>query len=407
MKRFMCYAGAILGTIVAAGISNYPVQAQPANFCQSPPAGQTMEFCEDFNAPVDYSAQGGRWFFYDSNEQLGRTRFKFQPLQPAPDPDGTRFVRMELNRYHPLFPGQFFLGKQIVTRRRFPLTGTGGGPKRYDARIRITKIRTGTVQAFFTYATGNTRGDEIDYEFLGNTLPNNQLWLNVWNNATDLEAVLGANAPLKTVTGVTWSNWNLYTIQWYSDRVEWYINNALVRLEPNPRPDEAMALHLNNWAPDSSIFPQAFYAGFTPTANASEDVSHYFDVDWVRVTTIGTPTASALRSADLTSDVQLSSATADAKSSSISLAFTGPLDPKVASDTSRYLVLLNGGTTEIKSATYQAATNTVILELGDGVLLGQKDVGISCYDLRDSNGLKLNDQDATAQIAEATLLSRR
>jgi hypothetical protein len=87
------------------------------------------------------------------------------------------------------------------------------------------------------------------------------------------------------------------------------------------------------------------------------------------------------------SSLTLSSASAQASSGTIHLAFTGAVDPSPAAAPSCYSVSINGVAISVESVRVPSNT-TVVLALEEGVArVG--DVALVSYDIRDSKGNKL------------------
>lgn len=373
-----------------------------------------VEFSEEFTGP---NLDPNKWYVLDNPTQepaLGRTKRYGQPQFLSETGGGitTTFARLKHERYSQLFPGSYFRGMEFFTLDAFPLSST----KEYQARLRLTTSsqRTGLVSGFFTYGpTQISKDDEIDFEYLGNLLAPSvspkQFWLNTWNDT--------AQSPTKTnvPAGIDITQWQTYKIRWLSTRVEWQIlvNGTwqIIRTESNAayRPNEAMRVHFNIWAPHNNPadppgnFPDAYYAGYTYTDQASQNVVHYFDVDWVKVlATSGTqPMGDDPNAA--TSPVALSAVTANAGSNTVRLSFTGPLDSTVAADASHYIAAINLGfasTRKVESATYEASTNTVILHFAPGSFATGQQVKASCYNLVDAKGQKMSTQHSEFEVAQ-------
>ena len=94
------------------------------------------------------------------------------------------------------------------------------------------------------------------------------------------------------------------------------------------------------------------------------------------------------------SDVRLSSLTAQSSGPSIELAFSGALDSTVAQDASHYTVEVNGVAVTLEIATYNAATKTVTLQLPSTSLNAGDDVSVSVLGLNDDNGQIITEQSA-------------
>ena len=99
--------------------------------------------------------------------------------------------------------------------------------------------------------------------------------------------------------------------------------------------------------------------------------------------------ASRATTADATSPVVLSSATASASSQSVTLTFTSALD---AVDATHYAVQVNGQMAPVVSAVYSAGTNAVTLSLAPGTLRARDTVIVSWTNLRDVKGAWLSGQ---------------
>jgi len=112
--------------------------------------------------------------------------------------------------------------------------------------------------------------------------------------------------------------------------------------------------------------------------------------------TPGGSTPSAGVQAAQSSDVKLSSMTADSGVPSITLAFSGALDSEVAQDASHYTVKVNGVAVTPQSATYNAASKTVTLALPSTSLNAGDDVGVAISGLRDDEGRSILAQSAKA-----------
>ncbi|MBV9470426.1 MAG: family 16 glycosylhydrolase, partial [Abitibacteriaceae bacterium] len=191
--------------------------------------------------------------------------------------NGTTFARFGLDTYNPAHAGTNLLGTEMWSNQQF----TMGPGTEFETRIRGTNIPRGVVYSFFTYKQRNFGTDpdqeEIDNEFLGNQATN-QFWLNIWNNGSSW-------STNPTVSGVDSTTWNTYKIRWLNDRVEWWINNTLVRTETNLMPDDYMSVCYNIWAADSG-WSTAYDSNLPASNSAAANTTYYFDVDYIRVRTI-------------------------------------------------------------------------------------------------------------------------
>ena len=231
---------------------------------------------------------------------------------------GTSLTRLTLDSYNPDAPGKLFRGTEIYTRNSY-LVGNG---LEAEARLRGPNLPSGLVFAFFlinnrfvgTPSEATYRKDEIDFEFLtkqqeefGNR---NRVYSNVWNNWNERLYGFDSNPNEESTPNrnnddlvykpsvdpnYDYANWNVYKIRWYPDRTEFYINDRLERIEREVKPDQAMQLHLNFWTSDGT-FQQAFSGslpGQVDSPSNSSRNTYQFDVDYVRLTALGSGAGSA------------------------------------------------------------------------------------------------------------------
>lgn len=269
----------------------------------NPPSTQT--FAEEFNSA---GLDRGTWSLFGTNRQLQLTQFGLEPT--IQEEGGSRFARLRLDTYNPAAPGRLFRGTQMMSNTYF----RRGDGLEVTARLRGPNLPSGIVFAFFMIndrylgagTPENYRKTEIDYEFL--TAETTQfspagqrrrLYLNIWDDWNEprdgYDGNINADSTrqhddltyLPSVNGsFNWANWNEYTIRWYPDRTEFWVNGRLERTEREVRPDEDMPIAFNIWSA-SPDFNRAYTPGFTPTSNASQNETFYFDVDWVRVRSLG------------------------------------------------------------------------------------------------------------------------
>jgi hypothetical protein len=187
-------------------------------------------------------------------------------------------VRLELDTHNPTArtPGDSFLGSCIFTRNSFAL----GSGLALEARARIVPpTSAGMVGAFFSFVTDGVARDEIDVELLTNDVRDaaERFLSNVFDDAGFAEPGDVVSVP---VPGLDLTQFNRYRIHWLPDRVQWFVNDTLVREELDTVPDEPAPLWLNLWAPDGS-FAQAFDPRLVPTANPKENRAFFYEVDFV------------------------------------------------------------------------------------------------------------------------------
>ncbi len=252
---------------------------------------------------------GATWGTYSSDQRLQRTKFGFTP--DIVTEGGDSFARMRLDSFNPDSVGDF-RGTEIFTRKRF----ARGNGLEMTARLRAPGLPPGIILAFFgiydrfngTPSDDTFIKDEIDFEVLtaqqeqfSPAGSRNRLYLNVWNDwqlrygfdDNDANDTTRLNddktyAASKSA-GYDYANWNIYTIRWYPDRTEFYVNGVLERTEREVKPDEDLSVHFNMWTgiPD---FNQAYSASFQPATSAAGNKTYTFDVDYVTVADISNGT---------------------------------------------------------------------------------------------------------------------
>jgi hypothetical protein len=270
-----------------------------------PPVSGQLLF-DDFGAN---SLDTNTWGLYDSSQVLQRTHFGFTPTLLKEG--ATSFARLRLDSYNPNYPGQF-KGTEMFTRQRF----SRGQGLEIEARLRAPGLPPGIIFAFFGIydryngvpSDATYLKDEIDFEFL--TAEQEQLgdrdrlYLNIWNdwnvrNGYDGDDIGTTNSIYtdKTYAKATdpnfdWANWNTYTIRWYPDRTEYYLNGVIQRTEREVKPDDDLSIHFNMWTgtPD---FNQAYSASLQPANSSSNNKTYVFDVDSLRVRRLGSALVAA------------------------------------------------------------------------------------------------------------------
>lgn len=261
-------------------------------FAATPATAQTTLFADEFNGTALNSSA---WSVYDSTWFLQRTQFGNTPVFGT---EGTtKYTRLRLDTFTPdsRYSGTHLRGTEMLTKQLFNL----GNGVEIEARLRAPNLPRGIIFAFFSlgekgvWPDAYTR-DEIDFENLTN-LGSNKLWLNIWNDWNPNGG--GANAETNgAVVGLNWNNWTTYKIRWLPNRTEWIVNNGagdvLVRTETGVLPNDAQSIRFNIWAA-SADWGTAYDAGLTAASSSSANKTHYFDVDYVRVKSIGAPTPPA------------------------------------------------------------------------------------------------------------------
>jgi beta-glucanase (GH16 family) len=171
----------------------------------------------------------------------------------------------------------------------------GSGGIEFAARVRSPVERPrGIVTSLFGF--GLTRGpslaykDEVDLEFLSNRYQRDVVPPEVLLNRY-VDEPPGPGLPLfVAVPGVELTDFNVFRIRWFSDRIEWYVNDELVQSVFSHIPSDPMGVRLNIWAPGPE-WPDAYSAELQPVASASESTNYVYEVDWVRVSEVPLPPA--------------------------------------------------------------------------------------------------------------------
>ncbi len=241
---------------------------------------QEILLFDDFNGgPLDTSTWG------QANWNIGdRTQFGNQPEFGSED--GDTFIRLPLDTYNPNLPGQRVLGTEIYSLQNF--SNTGG--IEYLTRARLSTDAPGLVAAFFTYNQKRQKGrwisDEIDFEVLSKQASNGVLatsW-NDWgapgSNYDDGVHHLGEFLELPSYD---WQQWNDYAIRWYPDRVEWYVNEQLVKILTSPVPDQDQPARASLWAAGTT-WPDAYDTTLAPVGSAAQNQHFTWDIDYIMVT---------------------------------------------------------------------------------------------------------------------------
>ncbi|MCU0990586.1 MAG: glycoside hydrolase family 16 protein [Xanthomonadales bacterium] len=248
-------------------------------------AAEEILLFDDFDGPALNASLWGLadWTIGD------RTQFGKQPefATESPDPlNPTTFIRLLLDTYSPVQPGQRLYGTEIYSLRNF--TNTGG--VEYLARARLATDSPGLVAAFFTYNQRRQKGrwlsDEIDFEVLSKQATDKVL-VTSWDDwgaaGSDYEDGVHHLGALLTVPGFDWRQWNTYAMRWYPDHIEWYVNEELVRTHTAPVPDQEQPARASLWAAGTT-WPDAYDASLAPVGSAAENVSFAWDIDFIMVT---------------------------------------------------------------------------------------------------------------------------
>jgi hypothetical protein len=231
-------------------------------------------FHDDFNGT---SLDTTKW-----DQPVGDASYYGRTQQRPPgDPPSVSggVVHLELDTYNPTSqtPGDSFYGTEIFTKQTFA-RGLA-----FEARVRYAApLVRGLDVGMFAYQLNGAVRDEIDVELLSNdAVPTNtsQVFTNVFDDADFNQ---GGDSEHVVVPGLNLTQFNIYRVQWLSDRIQWFVNGRLVRDERVTIPDSPMAIHLNIWAPDQ-YFAAGYDAGLQPVSIAAQNQAYFCEVDSVTV----------------------------------------------------------------------------------------------------------------------------
>jgi len=124
------------------------------------------------------------------------------------------------------------LGAEIYSLQSFSVdTGL-----EFEARVRSSVVDAGLVSSIFVYAQ-DAQGwaDEIDVEIL-TAQPSNQFLATSWNNWGEAGSAYGDGVHHLgnnlTLANYDYKAWQTYTVRWFPNRVEWYLNGAFGTCQP-------------------------------------------------------------------------------------------------------------------------------------------------------------------------------
>lgn len=224
-------------------------------------AHAATQFFDDFSGD---SVDASVWTFPTGDPSFyGRTQ-----IRPGYPPVSNGMVHLQLDTYNPT--GYSFYGSEISTRT----PATHGPGLIVEVRARLANPVQGLVGGAFLYNyLSADNHSEIDFELLSNKLTQPQT--NIYANEG-----LGAGDPAFTSPDFDITQFNNYRIEWWPDRVRWFINNQLVRENTDNVPHDAMALHLNFYAP-SCDWIVACDPSLLPANDPGSNRTYFMDVDWV------------------------------------------------------------------------------------------------------------------------------
>jgi hypothetical protein len=228
----------------------------------------------------------------------GRTQFRFELPRENVSQTGVggvgsatgstdgKVAVLELSTYNPLDPGGAFYGTDLISKRNFLV----GGGLRMETRMRVADgTPGGLVGAAFLYDVtrenppGTLVRDEIDHELLTNLTQGaepHQTFTNVWDDGDFSSA--GSGAVISNQGAFNAADFHTYRTDWLANKVQYYIDDVLVRTEVATVPDDPMRAHMNFWAPDSS-FAMAYNGGLNPVDSPAASATYELEIDYLQV----------------------------------------------------------------------------------------------------------------------------
>ena len=214
---------------------------------------------------------------------FGRTQIR-PPSVPLTVAGGV--IRLQLDTWNPsaLVPGDSFFGSEIDTIDSWAVESGLS----FSARVRLVPpIPGGLVGAVFSFVflPAIPGHDEIDFELLSNDLVagEERVLTNVFQDDDFSQA---GDPVFADVGGLDLTVFHVYEVRWLPDRVEWYVDGALVRTETETVPDDPQNVRLNFWAPDA-FFAAAYDASLQPVAAEEDNEIFFYEADWARVRRLG------------------------------------------------------------------------------------------------------------------------
>ncbi|GEM_PF-3046456 len=213
---------------------------------------------------------------------VGRTQLQ---TVDAPEVSGG-LLRLRVDSFNPFSPGNTFLGTGISTDEAF----VRSGGLVFETRARLINdgldpLDRGLVASFFSFGLDEGVRDEISLDLLSNDVLAEPVANERVRTSSSNDELLGQSAVAGSVgaAGLDATVFNTYRIEWQPTRVEWYVNDVLVRVESGAVPDDPMNVGLNFFAPDNAGIGTGFDASLQPDSNSSDNETWFFEVDFVEI----------------------------------------------------------------------------------------------------------------------------
>jgi len=88
------------------------------------------------------------------------------------------------------------------------------------------------------------------------------------------------------IPGYDWREWNTYTMRWFPDHVEWWVNEVKVNSQESPVPDLAQPARASLWA-GGSTWPDAYDTAISQVSDPAQNARYEWQVDYIMVTRLG------------------------------------------------------------------------------------------------------------------------
>jgi len=257
-------------------------------------------FHDDFNTPAEYvdrslwtTPEGPAGFFGQTairnphipDSMTGGLRKTVEVGNSPADP-GVGVAKLLLSTYNPTDPAHLtFWGSEIDTIQTFSPTPEQGIA--FEARVRASEsIPPGVITSIFGFGeigVGNLK-DEIDMEFLSNLyLPSSgtpQFLVNRF--VSEPPSAAGRPETLPFPNGVNVTEFNTYKIVWFTDKIEWYVNDVRVFEANRDIPNHPLNMRLNIWVPGPE-WALAYNSGLQASPSLQENIDYLYEIDYVTV----------------------------------------------------------------------------------------------------------------------------
>ena len=258
MKNLLLSAGAVSLFIVSGFVS----------------ASAEILFHDDFNTEIVDRDKWNMTFW--NGQSLGRTAFRTTPFPEITN--GNVVITVESYNPEDGLAGDYFYGTDLKSLKLIPLKN---GCTNIKIRAKMNTSMPGIVGGIFLFAFrpgSRILHDEIDFEFV--TSEPDAIMTNSYSNEP-----LGAGHPqFALYESGTITDYHIYEIKWETDKVSWFVDGNLVRVDTEHVPVIPMEIHLNTWFA-SSEWEQAYNPDFQPATMPDDNQIFGMSVDSIEVRT--------------------------------------------------------------------------------------------------------------------------